>query len=342
MKIIIEKARGSIRSFPVVTFFILSIILMFGFLFPAIFLVPHDTTYGQMTGYYISMLAVYSPAIAGVFVSKIVNHPDKSKSIKGKSLILFLFWVVAMIIQLTNLKLTAPSGASMVGLFLLEVPVSLLPLWLILSALKGSKEVRKLLHTLVRPGGGFIYYLIALFTFPVIHIAGSAITNVIKGQALFPDLGNIIKLFYTVFITFLSVLLYSGGLNEETGWRGFAQKRMQSKFNPLMVALILWILMVIWHIPNDLLQYQNGGYLTVRILLYPFITIIFCWIYNRTNGNILPVAIFHASMNSMNPLMGLFPITLAGNIMIIILALGVVIKDKMWRKLPYGHFAVYK
>jgi membrane protease YdiL (CAAX protease family) len=117
---------------------------------------------------------------------------------------------------------------------------------------------------------------------------------------------------------------------------------MQSKFNPLLVALILWILMVIWHTPNDLLQYQNGGYLTVRILLYPFITILFCWIYNRTNGNILPVAIFHAPMNSMNPLMGLFPITLAGNIMIIIFALGVVIKDKMWRKLPDGHLAVYQ
>jgi membrane protease YdiL (CAAX protease family) len=99
--------------------------------------------------------------------------------------------------------------------------------------------------------------------------------------------------------------------------------------------------MVIWHIPNDIVQYQNGGYLLARFAIYPAVTILFSWIYNRTNGSILAVAIFHASMNSMNPLMGIFPVTLASNIMLIIFAITVVLVDRMWHKLPGDHPAAY-
>jgi membrane protease YdiL (CAAX protease family) len=159
---------------------------------------------------------------------------------------------------------------------------------------------------------------------------------------LFPDISQVISLVYTIFITFLSVLFFSGGINEEAGWRGFAQKRLQEKYSPIVSIFVLWFLMVIWHIPNDLMQYQNGGYLMVRVAIYPVITILFSWIYNRTNGSILPVAIFHASMNSMNPLMGIFPITTAGNIMLIGLAIIVLVSDRMWQKLPKNHPAVYQ
>lgn len=68
----------------------------------------------------------------------------------------------------------------------------------------------------------------------------------------------------------------------------------------------------------------------------------FSWIYNRTNGSILPVAIFHASMNSMNPLMDIYPITKAGNIMLFGLAIIAPISDRIWQKLPKNHPAVYQ
>ena len=52
------------------------------------------------------------------------------------------------------------------------------------------------------------------------------------------------------------------------------------------------------------------------------------------------MVIFHASMNTMNPLMGLFPIALAGNGLIILFAAFVIVLDRMWRRLPVGHPAV--
>jgi membrane protease YdiL (CAAX protease family) len=225
---------------------------------------------------------------------------------------------------------------------ILSLPVALLPAFVISSAFSGVDGVKQMLATLVRPRGSIFYYLVALLIFPVIHIVGTMITNIQSGKAWFPHVNQGADLAFTVFITFFSVLLFFGGINEESGWRGFAQKRMQSKYSPLVANLVLWILMVIWHIPNDIQQYQHGGYLQFRFALYPFITILFGWIYNRTRGSILAPAIFHASMNSMNPLMAIFPVATAGNILLISLAVAAIVSDRMWRRLPDGHPAVYQ
>ena len=141
-------------------------------------------------------------------------------------------------------------------------------------------------------------------------------------------------------ITFASVFFYSGGINEEGGWRGFAQRRLQTKYSPLIANVLLWAYLVIIHIPNDIVQYRDGDYLLVRFGLYPFITILFGWVYNRTQGSILAPALFHASMNSMNQLGDVLPMTTAGNVILIALTLVVILADRMWQKLPSAHPAV--
>ena len=330
-----------IKRYPVEAFFLLAIAICFGTLFPAIYIVPHDTTLGQILGYYLGKIGVYSPVLSGILITQIIQYERHQVSFNHRIKVLLPAWFIAIVIQVAELNLTAPHEIPMIGLIILALPVSLLPAWVISSAFSWTGGVRSWLETLVKPKGNIVYYLIALLTFPFIHVFGNAITNFINSRTLFPDISQVISLVYTIFITFLSVLFFSGGINEEAGWRGFAQKRLQAKYSPIISIFILWFLMVIWHIPNDLLQYQNGGYLMVRIAIYPVITILFSWIYNRTNGSILPVAIFHASMNSMNPVMGIFPITTAGNIMLIGLAIIVFVSDRMWQKLPKNHPAVY-
>jgi membrane protease YdiL (CAAX protease family) len=323
-----------IKRKPVESFFILATVIMFGLLFPAIYLVPGNTTIGQITGYYLARISVYSPVIAGFIVTRLIYRYEPPVSFYRPLKVFIPAWIVALIIQVADLKLTAPPQVKMVIIIILAAPVSLLPAWIIVSASGGSKSIRNFLSSLIKPRGAIIYYLIALLTFPVIHVIGSIISNISSGQKLLPDMQKILMNSGTVLITFLSTIFFAGGINEESGWRGFAQKRLQARYSPLVTVLILWIFMVIWHIPNDILQYSAGGYLTVRILLFPFIIILFSWVFNRTKGSILAVVLFHASMNSMNPLMGLFPITMASNILIIIFALSAVLADKMWRRLP--------
>jgi uncharacterized protein len=337
-----QPLQGWIRKCPESAFFIAAIAISFLTLFSAIYLIPRDSTPGQLLIYYLSFIGTYSPAIAAIFITRVIRPGRVRVSFFRKMAISLPVWLIAMTVNIANLKNGAASEASVFGLFILSLPVSLLPVWVIISAFTGTDGVRKMLKTLIKPGGHIIYYLIALFTFPVLSVAGMIITNLWNGDQLFPQVNQVNNLSLNVIITFFSVLLFSGGLNEESGWRSFAQLRLQARFSPLVASVILWALMVIWHIPNDIIQYQNGGYLLMRIALYPFITILFSWIFIRTGGNIWPVAIFHASMNSMNPLMGIIPVTTSGSLLIVAFAVVVVIVDRMWHRLPETHPAVFQ
>jgi membrane protease YdiL (CAAX protease family) len=167
------------------------------------------------------------------------------------------------------------------------------------------------------------------------------ITNLLDNKPLLFSVHFTPGILPATLITFASVFFYSGGVNEEGGWRGFAQRRLQTYCSPLVANLLLWVYLLVWHIPNDIIQYRESGYLLYRIGLYPFITILFGWVYNRTRGSILAPALFHASMNSMNTPGSVLPGTNAGNIALVLFALSAILVDQMWRKLPADHPAVY-
>ena len=341
MEKVTRNFRGWVRDYPLESFFALAILICYATLFPAIFLIPQDNTIGQILCYFIGQIGVFSSVISAIIITKIIQPLRTPFPLLKRLYIFFPVWIVTTIINIANLKQTAPPQVPLIGLVILSIPVALLPTYVILSAFAGAESIRNLLSTLVKPKGNIVYYLIALLTFPFIHFVGSIISNIIQGHPLLPEINQPSTFTYTILVAFISGLFFSGGLNEESGWRGFAQKRLQAKYSPLGSSIILWFMMVIWHIPNDLIQYQNGEYFSVRIFLYFFITILFCWTYNRTYGSILAVAIFHASMNSMNPVMGYSPITTWGNTILIVFATVVVVVDRMWRKLPEGYREVY-
>jgi len=293
-------------------------------------------------GFYLSRLGIYSPVIAGILVTIVSNSKKKRVPFVRRLPVFVPVWLIALVIHAADLSRTAPPSTSILALILFSVPVALLPAFVVSSALVGTESVRNMLSSLVRPRGRFSHYLIALFAFPAIHFIGVVITSVLHHEPWFPKTDIGASLAFELLVTFVSVLLFTGGINEESGWRGFAQARLQQRYSPLVANLILWSFLLIWHIPSDIVQYQQGGYLLVRIGLYPFITILFGWIYNRTDGSILAPAIFHASMNSMNALGEILPMTTAGNIVLVVFALLVVGLDRMWRKLPKAHSAVFR
>jgi membrane protease YdiL (CAAX protease family) len=331
-----------IRGHPIEAFFLLAIAMSFGLLFPVFLIIRQEGVLRQILFLFLGRIGTYSPVLAGMFVARIIQPGRQRVSFTRRLSVSLPVWLIAAIIHTARLNLDAEPGTPFIALLVVSLPVALLPAFVISSAFSGADGVKQMLATLVRPTGKSVYYLVALLTFPVIHIVGVGITSILQGDPWFPQVSQGIDVAFAIFITFFSVLLFTGGINEESGWRGFAQKKLQAKYSPLVACLMLWFLMVIWHIPNDIVQYQLGGYLLKRFALYPFITILFAWVYNRTNGSILAPAVFHASMNSMNPLMGVFPITTAGNILLVGLAMAAVVSDRMWRRLPGGHPSVYQ
>ncbi len=336
-----KSLAKQIRGHPIAAFFAIAIGISFLLLFPALRL-PQSNLASQLISFYLARLGIYSPVIAGMVVSYFLNTTRGVRPFRQRFLIFLPTWILALAAHTADMSVTAPEGVGLAAMAVLSMPVALLPAFVLTSSISRVGGIRNMLHTLTRPRGHIVYYLFALLAFPLTHYAGMVLDNAMNGESLFPALAVNGRLATTLIATFAGVFFFSGGINEESGWRGFAQKHLQGKFSPLSANLLLWVGLVVWHIPNDLLQYQDGGYVLIRLGLYPFITILFGWVYNRTGGCILAPAIFHASMNTMNPLGDVLPMTTAGNYLLLALAVLVLLTDRMWRKLPEDHPAVYR
>ena len=110
---------------------------------------------------------------------------------------------------------------------------------------------------------------------------------------------------------FLFTLVLSGGLNEEPGWRGFAQARLNERYGAFSASLIIGIVWAGWHLPYFLAPVTPhssfplvnqvgwvGGILTLSVIL--------AWAYNST-GSVLIVMVLHAMANTADVLIPLVP-----------------------------------
>ncbi|HKV73484.1 MAG TPA: type II CAAX endopeptidase family protein [Gemmatimonadales bacterium] len=97
--------------------------------------------------------------------------------------------------------------------------------------------------------------------------------------------------------------LLGGPLNEEPGWRGYALPRCQERFGPLGGSLFLGGVWALWHVPLFLL----AGYLTVPVwafmLLVVCLSVLMTWVYNISNGSLIPAVLMHAVFNSSFPVL---------------------------------------
>ncbi len=134
-------------------------------------------------------------------------------------------------------------------------------------------------------------------------------------------------------LTLVMIFLMGGG-NEEPGWRGFMQPELQKRFSPLAAALIVSVFWSLWHLP----LYLNGVYpgdlvsgMIGRGILTAFYAIFLAWSYNRSGGNLFLMMFMHAEINLVSALL---PISILGLAFWLVVAVAVVVKDRMWQKLP--------
>ena len=110
---------------------------------------------------------------------------------------------------------------------------------------------------------------------------------------------------------FLFSMVLSGGLNEEPGWRGFAQARLNERYGALRASLLIGVVWAGWHLPYFLAPVTPqssfplvnqlgwlGGILTLSVIL--------AWVYNST-GSVLVVMALHAMANTADVVIPLVP-----------------------------------
>ena len=145
---------------------------------------------------------------------------------------------------------------------------------------------------------------------------------------------------FLLLLEFTHVFLMTGGINEESGWRGFALPRLQSRYPVIVAALIVGFFWALWHLPLDIGTGVPVAWILENRLVWNLVfAILMTWLYNRTNGSILAPALFHSAMNAFG---NQFSITTAGNVIFIGLAIFAIASDRMWQKLPSDHPAVYQ
>jgi membrane protease YdiL (CAAX protease family) len=86
-----------------------------------------------------------------------------------------------------------------------------------------------------------------------------------------------------------------GPLGEEPGWRGFAVPRMQARWSPLATALVLGVFAAGWHLPLVLM----GDLRPVELVTTFTITIVYVWLFNRTDGSVLLTLLFHGAQGAL-------------------------------------------
>ena len=150
-----------------------------------------------------------------------------------------------------------------------------------------------------------VWYLVGIFFIPALMLA-------IRGlhQVIFPSIPiDALQLpGARVFLSGFLLMLGLGPFAEELGWRGFALPLLQEKMSVPVASLVLGVIWWAWHLPQLLLPELQWAVGAMPILLY-LVTILpgsmlTAWIFNRSKGSVIPVILFHASMNYFFGLLG--------------------------------------
>ena len=164
----------------------------------------------------------------------------------------------------------------------------------------GRSGVRDLLLRMVRWRVGLRWWLVALS--PALFLGLGLIAVVLVGKPL-PhevDFGSFSGLPSAGLVTVV-LLIILGALGEETGWRGYALPQLQRRFSPLASTVILAILWFAWHLPQFLVIATYRDFAPVQyvgmLLGLTCGAVVLTWLYNKSGGSILLVAVWHGLYN---------------------------------------------
>ena len=164
----------------------------------------------------------------------------------------------------------------------------------------GRPGVRDLLARLTRWRVPLRWWLVAVSPVAFLGLALAAMAA--AGQAL-PGVGDYGRFSGIPAMGLVGVLLliFAGALGEETGWRGYALPQLQRRFSPLASSLILAVLWFGWHLPQFFViatyrDFGPVGYLGMFLGLACG-AVMLTWLYNRSGGSILLVAVWHGLYN---------------------------------------------
>ena len=324
-----------ISRHQVLTFFILAYAITWPGFFLVFFIFP-----GNQIVEALASQVVFSPALAAMLISGIAEPYPKHARSSAKGITFVVSWLFASIVQVLYFWKVYKTDITAV-IVVVSCVFALFPAWVLSSVYARTPGIRKHFSTLLKPRGPALWYLVIFLIFPGIPLLAMGITRAFGGQAQFylADLGFEGAAIFLL-LEFLRGYLMTGGINEESGWRGFALPRLQTRYPVIIAAGVVWFFWALWHLPYDIGRGDPVSWILENRLIWNLmVSIVMTWLYNRTNGSILAPALFHPAMNAFG---NQFSMNLVSRILIIGLAIFAIVSDRMWKKLPSDHPAVFQ
>lgn len=129
-------------------------------------------------------------------------------------------------------------------------------------------------------------------------------------------------------IVFLMIVL--GSVGEEIGWRSYLLPRLSERYGRICGSVVVGILWGLWH-GNF---YGEGLGFVFYVLTTIELSIIFTWVFENTNRNLLNVVVLHTAFNTLGLLFS-SPFTLTYRLISCavfgVIAIALVVNSKVFR-----------
>jgi len=157
---------------------------------------------------------------------------------------------------------------------------------------EGWAGVRNILARLVPRWANVPWYAAVLVGFPAASFAA----------AWFHDPNSLSKLLSwdrLICLVPITLVLDTGPLGEEFGWRGFALPRLLRRWPPLIAALILGAIWWAWHLPTFFIHALSQSRLSIPLYVVNILalSILMTGLYIRTRGDLLLMILVHVMAN---------------------------------------------
>jgi uncharacterized protein len=167
---------------------------------------------------------------------------------------------------------------------------------LVTFALDGWKGILRLFAACVTLRGGWRWLAFAALSPLVLFAAATLFTRA-------PPIGDlgVFGGFPEAGVVPVWAMLLIAAYGEEVGWRGFALRRLQQDHSALSATVILTCAWAAWHVPAFFVVAGYAGMNVGTVIGFFFGLLggafVLTWMYNRTGGSVLMVALWHASFN---------------------------------------------
>jgi uncharacterized protein len=163
------------------------------------------------------------------------------------------------------------------------------------------------------------------FVFPPVVMVLALGLHIGSGGALpaFPAAAHI----QLAIANFGFVLLIGGPLGEEFGWRGYLTPALRSWMDWRAASLIVGVIWGLWHLPLFFMAETAQAHMPIAVFMINILagSVLFGWLFERSQGSVLPAIVAHTSLNTWAGLLGIVPTPQSGQPYAIVTGLLVMI-----------------